>query len=137
MNGGIGGLVAIAAAPDIPTHFWAVAIGGIGGVLCLLGMKLLERLRIDDEVGAIPAHLGAGLWGTLAVSIDGGGDPFVQILGMAAIGGFAFGASLLAWLAIDFAMGCRISEAVERMGPDAALGMETFPEFLRHDDEEE
>ncbi len=96
LNGGIGGLVAIAAAPGISSHLWAVAIGGIGGVLCLLGIKLLERLRIDDEVGAIPAHLGAGLWGTLAVCIEGGGDPAVQFLGMAAIGGFAFGVSLLA-----------------------------------------
>ena len=136
LNGGIGGLVAIAAAPDIPTHLWAVAIGGIGGVLCLLGIRLLERLKIDDEVGAIPAHLGAGLWGTLAVCIDGGGDPFVQSLGMAAIGAFAFGASLLVWLAIDFAMGCRISETAERLGQDAVLGIETFPEFLRHEEEE-
>ena len=136
LNGGIAGLVAIAAAPGIPTHLWAVVIGGIGGVLCLLGIRLLERLKIDDEVGAIPAHLGAGLWGTLAVCIDGGGDPLVQILGMAAIGGFVFVVSVLAWLAIEFAMGCRISEDVERLGQDAALGMETFPEFLKHDDDE-
>ena len=136
LNGGIGGLVAIAAAPGISAHLWAVAIGGIGGVLCLLGIKLLERLRIDDEVGAIPAHLGAGLWGTLAVCIEGGGDPAVQFLGMAAIGGFAFGVSLLAWLAIDYAVGCRISETAERLGQDAVLGIESFPEFARSKEDE-
>ena len=136
LNGGIGGLVAIAAAPDILSHLWAVAIGGIGGLVCLLGLKLLERLRIDDEVGAIPAHLGAGLWGTLAVCIEAGGDPVVQSLGMAAIGAFAFGVSLLAWLAIDFAVGCRISETAERLGQDAALGIETYPEFVRHVEDE-
>ena len=136
LNGGIGGLVAIAAAPGIPDHLWAVAIGGIGGVLCLLGIKLLERLRIDDEVGAIPAHLGAGLWGTLAVCIEGGGDPAVQVLGIAAVGGFAFGVSLLAWLAIDYAAGCRISETAERLGQDAVLGIESFPEFVRSKEDE-
>ena len=113
-----------------------MAIGGIGGLFCLLGIKLLERLRIDDEVGAIPAHLGAGLWGTLAVCIEAGGDPVVQSLGMAAIGAFAFGVSLLAWLAIDFAVGCRISETAERLGQDAALGIETYPEFVRHAEDE-
>ena len=136
LNGGIGGLVAIAAAPYILSHLWAVAIGGIGGIVCLLGIKLLERLRIDDEVGAIPAHLGAGLWGTLAVCIEAGGDPVVQSLGMAAIGAFVFGVSLLAWLAIDFAVGCRISETAERLGQDAALGIETYPEFVRHAEDE-
>ncbi len=136
LNGGIGVLVAIAAAPGIASHLWAVAIGGIGGVLCLLGIKLLERLRIDDEVGAIPAHLGAGLWGTLAVCIEGGGDPAIQFLGMAAIGGFAFGVSLLAWLAIDYAVGCRISETAERLGQDAVLGIESFPEFVRSEEDE-
>ena len=136
LNGGIGGLVAIAAAPGISAHLWAVAIGGIGGVLFLLGIKLLERLRIDDEVGAIPAHLGAGLWGTLAVCIEGGGDPAVQFLGMAAIGGFAFGVSLLVWLAIDYAVGCRISETAERLGQDAVLGIDSFPEFVRSKEDE-
>ena len=131
LNGGIAGLVAIAAGPDIGAGHWAVAIGGVGGVLCLLGMKLLERLKIDDEVGAIPAHLGAGVWGTLAVSIEAGGDPVIQCIGIAVIGATAFGASLIAWWSIDRLWGCRVSVSVERTGQDVALGIRTFPEFAQ------
>ena len=63
LNGAISGLVAITAGPDIVSHFWAIVIGAVGAIVCTLGMKLLHRLRIDDEVGAIPAHMGAGVWG--------------------------------------------------------------------------
>ena len=76
LNGAIAGLVAITAGPDIVSQGWAVAIGAVGGAVCLLGMKLLERLKIDDEVGAIPAHMGAGVWGTLAVCIVAGATPW-------------------------------------------------------------
>ena len=71
LNGAIGGLVSITAAPDIAEHYWAVVIGGVGGAIVVVGLKLLERLKIDDGVGAVPAHLFAGIWGTLAVSIAG------------------------------------------------------------------
>ena len=110
-----------------------MAIGGVGGALCLFGMKLLERLKIDDEVGAIPAHLGAGMWGTLAVGIKAGGDPVIQCLG---IGVTAFGASFIAWWSIDCLWGCRISQAVERSGQDAELGIRTFPEFVQYTEDE-
>lgn len=136
LNGGIAGLVAIAAGPDLVAHHWAVVIGGVGGVLCLLGLKLLGHLRIDDEVGAIPAHLGAGVWGTLAVSIGAGGEPVIQCIGIAAIGAIAFGGSLLVWWLIDCVWGCRVSTAVERAGQDAALGIVTFPEFAQHREDE-
>ena len=130
LNGAIAGLVAITAGPDIVEHHWAVIIGAVGGGICTLGIKILERLRIDDEVGAIPAHMGAGVWGTLAVCIAAGGDPLVQFTGVVAIGVFVFGASLLVWRLIDWTLGARITHGVEVLGQDIAeLGIEAFPEF--------
>ena len=131
LNGAIAGLVAITAGPDIVEHHWAVFIGAVGGGICTLGVKALERLRIDDEVGAIPAHMGAGVWGTLAVCIAAGGDPLVQLAGVAAVGAFVFCASLLVWRLIDWTLGARIALGVEVLGQDIAeLGIEAFPEFL-------
>ena len=131
LNGAISGLVAITAGPDIVDHHWAVVIGAIGAAVCTLGMKALERLKIDDEVGAIPAHMGAGAWGTLAVCIAAGGDPLVQLTGIAAIGAFVFGVSSVVWRLIDLTAGARISARVEELGQDfAELGIEAFPEFM-------
>ena len=131
LNGAIGGLVAIAAGPDIVGHYWAAMIGAGGGGVCAVGMKILERLRIDDEVGAIPAHMGAGVWGTLAVCVADGGNPFVQLAGVVSIGVFVFGVSLCVWHMIDRTVGVRITPRVEQLGQDAAeLGIESFPEFL-------
>ena len=131
LDGAIAGLVAITAGPDIVDHGWAVAIGAIGGALCRLGMKLLERLRIDDEVGAIPAHMGAGVWGTMAACIAAGSDPLVQLIGIAAVGASVFGVSLIVWRLIDSTLGARISPRVEKLGQASAeLGMESFPEFV-------
>ena len=136
LNGAIGGLVAITAGPDIVDHSWAIVIGATGAAVCTLGMKLLHRLKIDDEVGAIPAHMGAGVWGTLAVCLAAGGDPLVQLIGIVAIGGFVFGASLLVWRVIDMTLGARISVQVEEHGQDyAELGIEAFPEFMLEDDD--
>ena len=132
LNGAIAGLVAITAGPDIVEHGWAVLVGAVGGAVCLLGMKLLERLRIDDEVGAIPAHMGAGAWGTMAVCIAGEGDPLVQLTGIVAIGVTVFGVSLFLWWIIDSTLGARTSPRVEKLGQDAAeLGIGSFPEFVR------
>ena len=131
LNGAIAGLVAITAGPDIVDHYWAIIIGGVGGALCVVGMKALERLRIDDVVGAVPAHLFAGVWGTLAVCIAAGGDFLVQLLGIVAIGAFAFCASWLVWMAIDKTMGARVTPTVEDLGQDVAeLGIEAYPEFV-------
>ena len=88
LNGAIAGLVSITAAPDIVDHYWAVIIGAVGGVICVLGLKLLEKVRIDDVVGAVPAHLFAGAWGTIAACIAGGATFHVQLIGILAIGGF-------------------------------------------------
>ena len=131
LNGAIAGLVSITAGPDILPHGLAILIGAIGGVICTAGMMLLERLRIDDVVGAVPAHLFAGIWGTLAVCIAGGYSFGVQLLGVVAIGVFVFGASWVTWTLIAKAMGARVSETVEELGQDVAeLGIEAYPEFV-------
>ena len=131
LNGTLAGLVAITAAPDIVQHHWAIVIGAIGGVVCLLSMKLLETLKIDDVVGAVPVHLCTGIWGTLAVCIVGGGSIFAQIAGILAVGVFVFGLSMLLWFAIDRTIGLRVSEDVEALGQDVGeLGIEAYPEFI-------
>ena len=136
LNGAVSGLVAITAGPDIVSHSWAIVIGAIGATVCTFGMKLLHRLKIDDEVGAIPAHMGAGVWGTLAVCIAAGGDFLVQLTGVVAIGVFVFGVSLLVWRLIDRTLGARISPRVEVLGQDyAELGIEAFPEFMLAEDD--
>ena len=131
LNGAIGGLVAITAGPAIVDPYWAIAIGGIGGGVTMIGMKILMLLKIDDEVGAIPAHMGAGVWGTLAACIAAGADLVAQTVGIVAIGTFAFGVSIVTWKVIDWTIGARIAPDVEVMGQDVAeLGIEAFPEFI-------
>ena len=138
LNGAIGGLVAITAGPDIVHHYWAVIIGAVGGAICVFGLKVLEFLRVDDVVGAVPAHLFAGIWGSLAVCIAAGGNLLVQVTGIVAIGAFVFGISIITWLAIDKTIGARISSAVEDLGQDVAeLGIEAYPEFVVMPDRDE
>ena len=93
LNGAIAGLVSITAGPDIVDHQWAIVIGGIGGLISTVGLKVLEFFKVDDGVGAIPAHLFAGIWGTIAVCIAAGGNFGVQLIGIVAIGAFVFGSS--------------------------------------------
>ncbi len=131
LNGAIAGLVAITAGPTMVDHWWAMIIGAIGGLLCTIAIKVLEMVKIDDVVGAIPAHLVAGIWGTLAVTIAAGGRFHIQLLGIVSIGAFVFIASLVVWKALDLVMGLRVSADVERMGQDVAeLGIEAYPEFV-------
>ena len=131
LNGAIGGLVAITAGPDMVHHGWAIVIGGIGGLVSTVGMRMLEKWKIDDVVGAIPAHLFAGVWGTLAVCIASGGDLLTQAVGILSIGVFAFGMSYIIWTVLDKVMGCRVSYEIEELGQDAAeLGIEAYPEFV-------
>ena len=138
LNGAIGGLVAITAGPNIVQYHWAVIIGAIGGLVCAMGLKLLEKWEIDDVVGAIPAHLFAGVWGTLAVCIAGGGSLFAQIVGIVAIGAFVFAVSYVTWLVIDKTIGLRVSAAAEDLGQDSAeLGLEAYPEFVLMPDEDD
>ncbi len=138
LNGAIAGLVAVTAAPDFADHYWAIMIGGVGGLLCTLGMRLMETLKLDDVVGAVSAHLIAGIWGTLAVCITSGGSLFVQFTGIMAVGVFAFVASLAAWKILDLLISVRVSAQVEQIGQDAAeLGIEAYPEFVLMPDEDD
>ena len=138
LNGAIAGLVAITAGPDIVDHYWAIVIGAIGGAICTVGMKVMENLKLDDVVGAVPAHLFAGVWGTLAVCIAAGGDLVTQLVGVFAIGMFVFFVSLLVWLVIERTIGARVSETVEELGQDTAeLGIEAYPEFMLMPDEDD
>ena len=138
LNGAIGGLVAITAGPDFTDHYWAILIGAIGGIVCVSGMKLLEILKLDDVVGAIPAHLLAGIWGTLAVCIASGGDFVAQLVGILAIGAFVFAASLAVWFVLDKTIGARVTQKVEEMGQDASeLGIEAYPEFVVMPDQDD
>ena len=132
LNGALAGLVAITAGPTMTDHYWAVIIGAVGGVISTAGTRLLEKIKLDDVVGAIPVHLFAGIWGTLAVSIAAGGNFGVQLLGVVSVGAFAFAASFVMWKVIDMLMGgLRVSRQVERLGQDAGeLGIEAYPEFV-------
>ena len=138
LNGAIAGLVAITAGPDIAAHHWAIVIGGVGGLISTVGMKVLETIKIDDVVGAIPAHMFAGVWGTLAVCIAAGGNFMVQLTGVVAIGAFTFVTSLIVWKLIGALIGLRVTLAVEELGQDVAeLGIEAYPEFVIMPDEDD
>ncbi len=132
LNGAIAGLVSITAGPDLQNHAWALVVGGVGGALVIFAVPLIDKLKIDDVVGAISAHLVAGIWGTLAVGIFGGGDLGVQAIGIAAIGGFVVVTSGALWLILKMTVGIRVSEEDEALGSDRAeCGMEAYPEFGR------
>ncbi len=138
LNGAIGGLVSITAGPLAPAVWQAALIGAAGGVIVVLAVPLLDRLKIDDVVGAIPAHLFCGIWGTLiaawTVQADGLGmleQLRVQALGILAIGGFTVLASSALWLALKWTTGLRCSAEEEFTGLDKAeLGLEAYPEFV-------
>ena len=138
LNGALGGLVGITAGPDLVGHHWALLIGAVGGVIAVAGMMLLERWKLDDVVGAVPVHLFAGVWGTLAVCLAAGGSLIPQIVGILAVGAFAFGASILVWWVLDKTIGVRVSAEVEELGQDMAeLGIESYPEFILMPDEDD
>ena len=138
LNGAIAGLVAITAGPDIVDHYWAIVIGAVGGVICTAGIKLMETMKLDDVVGAVPAHLFAGVWGTIAVCIAAGGSFGTQLIGIVAIGVFAFVTSLIVWLVLEKTVGVRVSETVEELGQDTAeLGIEAYPEFMLMPDQDD
>ena len=132
LNGAIAGLVSITAGPDLTNHLMSIIIGGIGGVLVVFAIPILDKLKIDDVVGAISAHLVAGIWGTLAVGIFGEGDLGVQLIGIVAIGAFVFIVSSILWLALKYTVGIRATDEDEDIGLDTAeLGLEAYPEFGR------
>ncbi len=131
LNGGLAGLVSITAGPDITDHRIALLIGGVGGLLAPLATWLMEKVKIDDVVGAIPVHLVCGIWGTMATWIAAGADLGTQAVGVLSVGVFAFGSSFAVWKAIDLVVGVRVSSEVEQVGQDAGeLGIESLPEFV-------
>ncbi|MEQ8667308.1 MAG: ammonium transporter [Rhodospirillales bacterium] len=132
LNGALAGLVSITAGPDLTNHFMSIIIGAIGGILVVIAVPLLDKMKIDDVVGAISVHLVAGIWGTLAVGIFGGGDLMVQIVGIVSIGIYTVIATSVVWLILKAVMGVRVTEEDEYAGLDQAeLGMEAYPEFGR------
>ncbi len=121
LNGAIGGLVAITAEPLMPTPLAAILIGAVGGMLVVFGTKLLFSLKIDDVVGAVPAHLFAGIWGTLAVPITNSAANFgTQLLGVISINVFVFIVSLIIWSIMKATMGIRLSREAEMKGTDVS-----------------
>jgi Amt family ammonium transporter len=119
LNGALGGLVAITAEPLMPSPFLAIVIGGIGGAIVVYGSQLLIKLKIDDVVGAIPVHLFAGIWGTLAVVISNPDASLgSQLIGIASVNVFVFLVSFIAWYTMKKTMGIRISEEAEKLGTD-------------------
>ena len=132
LNGALAGLVSITAGPLDPSLFGALWIGAVGGVIVVFTVPLLDKFKIDDVVGAIPVHLVAGFWGTLAVPFYTEGTSFItQIIGFLAIGIFVFVVSGVLWLVLKATMGgLRPSAEDEINGLDMAeLGMEAYPEF--------
>ena len=133
LNGALAGLVSITAEPLTPTIGEAILIGGVGGVLVVFAIPLLDKLKIDDVVGAISVHLVCGIWGTMAVPLTNADASFaVQALGVVSIGAFVAGASAIVWLALKYTTGIRLDEEHETLGSDVSeLGMEAYPEFGR------
>lgn len=133
LNGAIGGLVSITAEPLAPSIGQALFIGAIGGILVVLAVPLLDKLKIDDVVGAIPAHLVCGIWGTMIVPLSNTGTAYgTQFLGVVSIGVFAIIASTIGWMLLKLTVGIRVSEEDELTGLDKSeLGIEAYPEFTR------
>ena len=119
LNGAIGGLVAITAEPLMPSPLAAILIGGVGGAIVIFGTKLLFHFKIDDVVGAIPAHLFSGIWGTLAVPITNPEASFsAQLLGVISINVFVFIISFIVWALMKNTIGIRLSKEAELKGSD-------------------
>lgn len=127
MNGVLGGLVAVTAGCDVMSPFGSMCVGAIGGVLCTLSVRWLAYYKIDDPVGVVPAHLVCGIWGTMAIALFG--DPIllatgygfwqqfgVQLLGVVAIGGYAFGVSYLLLRLVNYFVPLRVTPEDERIG---------------------
>lgn len=133
LNGALGGLVAITAEPLAPSPLLALFIGVVGSAIVIFTIPLLDKFKIDDVVGAIPVHLFAGIWGTIAVIFSNDDASLIaQVYGIACIGAFVIISSSILWYAIKFIMGIRVSEQDEYDGLDITeCGLEAYPEFSR------
>lgn len=133
LNGALAGLVAITAEPLTPTALQATLIGGVGGVLVVFSILGLDKLKLDDPVGAISVHGVVGIWGLLAVCLTNSDATLgAQLLGIGSIFAWVFIASLIVWSIIKLVMGLRVSEEEEYEGVYIAeCGMEAYPEFTK------
>ena len=128
LNGALAGLVAITAEPLTPTLGAATLIGAIGGVIVVFGVPFLDRLKIDDVVGAIPVHLMAGIWGTIAVVFTNGDASLgTQLYSIIVVGVFTFVVSGALWFVLKMTIGIRVTEEDEITGLDKSeLGMPAY-----------
>jgi len=131
LNGALAGLVAITADPLSPSALGAAIIGAVGGLIVVAAIVTLDKLKLDDPVGAISVHGVVGIWGVLAVPLNNGDASFgAQLIGIVGIFGWVFIASLVVWLVLKAIMGIRVSEEEEYEGVDIAeCGLEAYPEF--------
>ncbi|MDJ0612828.1 MAG: ammonium transporter [Rhizobiaceae bacterium] len=131
LNGALAGLVSITAEPLAPSAFASILIGGVGGAIVVFSVPMLDKFKIDDVVGAIPVHLIAGIWGTIAVVFSNGDASLgTQIVGILAYGVFTVVASAILWTILKVTIGIRASEEHEALGLDKAeVGVEAYPEF--------
>jgi Amt family ammonium transporter len=132
LNGALAGLVSITADPASPGPALATLVGAVGGAIVVFSIVALDKVRIDDPVGAISVHGVVGLWGIFAVLIANEEATFLgQLVGAAVIFGWVFGTSLLVWLALKLLVGIRVDAEDEYNGVDIAeCGMEAYPEFV-------
>ena len=133
LNGALAGLVAITADPLSPSPFWAMLIGAVGGLIVLASIVLLDKIKIDDPVGAISVHGTCGIWGVMAVVFNNG-DATVggQLAGIAGIFGWVFVTAGIVWWILKVTMGIRVSEEEEQEGVDLSeTGIDAYPEFVQ------
>ncbi len=132
LNGALAGLVAITAEPADPTPLMATIIGAVGGAIVVLSIVFLDKIKIDDPVGAISVHGVVGFFGVMVVPVTDADATFGgQLMGAAVIFGWVFVTSLITWLVIKVIMGIRVSEEDEYNGVDIAeCGLEAYPEFV-------
>ena len=133
LNGAIAGLVGITAEPLTPSPEFATLIGAVAGVLVVFSILTLDKLKLDDPVGAISAHGVCGFWGLIAVAFTNPDASFItQLYGAGVIFGFVFIASFIVWALIKATVGIRVSEEDGYLGSDVAeCGLEAYPEFTR------
>ncbi|MEZ5716108.1 MAG: ammonium transporter [Paracoccaceae bacterium] len=133
LNGALAGLVSITAEPLTPSLGAATLIGAVGGIIVVFAVPFLDKLKIDDVVGAIPVHLFAGIWGTIAVVLTNPDATLgKQLYSIVVVGLFVFIVSAVVWFILKVTMGIRVTEEEEITGLDQAeLGMEAYPEFAK------
>ena len=134
MNGVLGGLVGITAGADQMSPMDAVLIGIIAGVIIVLGVALIDKLKLDDPVGAVAVHLICGIWGTLAVGIFGAmaslNQFLIQLMGVGVVGAFSVVTSGIILLIIKYTFGLRVEAEEELKGLDLAEhGMDAYADF--------